>query len=393
MRMFAGLVLLIAGLVVGTQVYLRDAAFEAPSVIVPAVSPSREREIALVSGPTRVFRNAGAAKIAQQPPLASGPSYETTSAEETLASWETEVTVSPSTQRRMTSSRPGDSSTRYELIRDLQRELKRVGCYWGRIDGSWGSGSKNAMEEFIARVNATLPMKEPDYILLSLVQNHPGRVCGDDCPSGQSIGRGGRCVPNAILAQSKKPPRAARAVATAQDTAKPGAIITMKPAAAIATAEVPQQAPPVPKTVVPASSRALASKNGEVLPWQRKDAASELASNALAGRVVTEQPGRMSIGAPMPRATESAPPPQPITQGAKASAEKLAALGNGESSDSGSIGTVVTPPPTRAARPKRARTASAEPPPKRRRSAKTSFWRPRPGTARYNLMVSLGGGF
>ncbi len=50
------------------------------------------------------------------------------------------------------------------------------------------------------RVNATLPMDEPDYILLTLVQGHTAAACGADCPSGQAISESGRCVPNAVVA-------------------------------------------------------------------------------------------------------------------------------------------------------------------------------------------------
>ena len=66
--------------------------------------------------------------------------------------------------RRLASSRPADEDARRELVRDLQRELKRVGCYDGEISGTWSPGSKKAMGAFTERVNATLPLEEPDYI-------------------------------------------------------------------------------------------------------------------------------------------------------------------------------------------------------------------------------------
>ena len=88
---------------------------------------------------------------------------------------------------------PSDPDARYKLVVDIQQQLKRVGCYWGRIDGSWGIGTKDAMNEFTDRVNATLPLDEPDYVLLTLLQSHSEKTCGE-CPAGQSLSASGRCV-------------------------------------------------------------------------------------------------------------------------------------------------------------------------------------------------------
>jgi hypothetical protein len=67
---------------------------------------------------------------------------------------------------------PRDPDARYRLVVDIQQRLRRAGCYWGRIDGSWGHATKDAMKEFADRVNATLPLDQPDYILFTLMQSH-----------------------------------------------------------------------------------------------------------------------------------------------------------------------------------------------------------------------------
>ena len=84
---------------------------------------------------------------------------------------------------------PLDSRSRAALAREIQAELKRVGCYGGAIDGSWGTASKRAMVAFIERVNASLPLGEPDDILLLLVKSHAPGTCGISCPVGQSLRR------------------------------------------------------------------------------------------------------------------------------------------------------------------------------------------------------------
>ena len=101
---------------------------------------------------------------------------------------------------RLASSKPADADSRRALARELQRELKRVGCYEGAIDGSWGQGSKRAMSAFTDRVNATLPVEEPDYILLALVRGQPPQTCGNSCPPGQDLADHGRCLPRTIIA-------------------------------------------------------------------------------------------------------------------------------------------------------------------------------------------------
>lgn len=64
------------------------------------------------------------------------------------------------------------------LARELQKELKRVGCYSGEISGVWTTSSRLAMKTFVERVNAALPIDKPDPVLLSLVQGHREPACG-----------------------------------------------------------------------------------------------------------------------------------------------------------------------------------------------------------------------
>lgn len=97
------------------------------------------------------------------------------------------------------------------LTREIQRQLKRAGCYGGAISGVWSPAVRQAMKAFTDRVNAALPVEQPDYILLALVQNHTEATCGGACPPGQAAGSDGRCLPNALLARTKKPNASAKA--------------------------------------------------------------------------------------------------------------------------------------------------------------------------------------
>jgi hypothetical protein len=87
---------------------------------------------------------------------------------------------------------------RASLVRQLQGELKRVGCYEGDLNGSWTPATRRAMQAFTERVNAKLPVNKPDHILLALVQGHRDRVCGATCPAGQALQADGACAGPAL---------------------------------------------------------------------------------------------------------------------------------------------------------------------------------------------------
>jgi peptidoglycan hydrolase-like protein with peptidoglycan-binding domain len=112
------------------------------------------------------------------------------------------------------------SSDRDSLVRELQRELRRVGCYDGALNGTWTVSTRAAMKTFTSRVNATLPTKEPDQILLALVKGHHGSACGL-CPNGQSLANDGRCLPKSILAQMPRKAHGDRSLLASNRPAAP----------------------------------------------------------------------------------------------------------------------------------------------------------------------------
>lgn len=97
------------------------------------------------------------------------------------------------------------SSDKAGLARHLQRELRRVGCYSGEINGVWTTSSRMAMKAFVDRVNSTLPIDTPDPILLSLVQGQRGEVCEMSCAAGQSMSGRAACVAKAATDKTYEP--------------------------------------------------------------------------------------------------------------------------------------------------------------------------------------------
>lgn len=79
---------------------------------------------------------------------------------------------------------PGDDVTAISagdtiaLVRAVQRQLKRAGCYGGRVDGRWNAATRRAMGAFTGVVNARLPVDQPDPVLLVLLETHQDASCG-----------------------------------------------------------------------------------------------------------------------------------------------------------------------------------------------------------------------
>ena len=243
--------------------------------------------------------------------------------------WQTTVSAAAPAPIALT---PRDPKARYKLVREIQQELRRVGCYWGRMDGSWKYAIKSAMKEFTDRVNATLPLDQPDYIQLTLIQSQPDGVCGA-CPAGQSLAASGRCV---------------------------GLPVT-----------------------------ASATQN-EVLPWKAKALFKPVPATVLPAEPL---PGRMAIGGPVPTSVDAQPGAPPIAPGTAATPlrTETAALETAPL-DATAVETPLTTAPKAEHRSSSSRRAGHN---RSRRFAagapQRSYRRDGPGTPRHNLLLSLGG--
>jgi len=275
----------------------------------PATDASGKRQPKLVAGPARVSR-------ATVPAAATG-------------SWTAVVTAEPTTGTRksplsgLKAVKPSSDAARYELVRDLQAELKRIGCFGGEISGAWGAGTKHAMTEFTERVNARLPIDEPDYVLLALLKSHSAKACGDACPSGQAPSESGRCVPRAVLAQAEKK-RAAQEKRLAAAATKTGAsswttITQAEPAAAPAVADRRVPAPaavaaaptiaPLPGRMTIGGPRTPVAPVAEARP--APVAPPAVSPVAAPIRVAAVDPAEVQPAVEPPAATGSVTPPPP----------------------------------------------------------------------------------
>jgi uncharacterized caspase-like protein len=63
------------------------------------------------------------------------------------------------------------------LARELQRELKRVGCDPGDVDGTWDDKARAALENFMVRTRLALHHDAPTQAALDAVKSQLVRVC------------------------------------------------------------------------------------------------------------------------------------------------------------------------------------------------------------------------
>jgi hypothetical protein len=126
-----------------------------------------------------------------------------------------------------------------------------------------------AMKTFNEHVNATLPVDNPDPVLLSLVQGRRERACSAPCQAGQTPAAGGACVSTPVVATSGKTPPEAKSDTEWAAEALPVAGAAASGAAAVALAAPgtakPDTKGPMPdaKAVTPGTVRPQAGRAGD----------------------------------------------------------------------------------------------------------------------------------
>jgi uncharacterized caspase-like protein len=117
-----------------------------------------------------------------------------------------------------------------DLPRQLQTELKRVGCKSGEIDDSWSPSARKALSSFNDHAGTKFDVKLASIDALEAIRAKPGRVCPLECDrgfrasgehcvkitcdAGEVLGPNGACRP--------KPERAPKATARARAPASGG---------------------------------------------------------------------------------------------------------------------------------------------------------------------------
>lgn len=185
----------------------------------------------------------------------------------------------PKEPKLVTGPMPASGEAQRALTRNIQRELKRVGCYSGEVTGDWSSDTRSAMKSFNDTVRVQFPVAGPDYILLTLLQGQSTRACGTADPT--------------IMAKVPAPRQVTRQQVQRDPTvvvAEPRTVTVVQPRPATGLAQIPPA--PSPSLPVIAQPEPLSIPTAAPLP------------------------GRMAIGGPAPRPDVLPPAQPPVTRAA-----------------------------------------------------------------------------
>lgn len=75
----------------------------------------------------------------------------------------------------------GEDASVVRLVRYIQTELQRVGCYGGRVHGAWDQATRGAVTAFAAHAGVRIPVSAPGYATLTLLQGQNGSACPSVC--------------------------------------------------------------------------------------------------------------------------------------------------------------------------------------------------------------------
>jgi hypothetical protein len=150
------------------------------------------------------------------------------------------------------------------LAKELQTELRRVGCYGGPIDGIWTPLSQRSMRAFVEGANANLPVGEPDHALLALARAAQGAVCAKPCPTETRPGA------DTVCKAARPTPETTAALVRSTPTDAPAQPPAPTPEAVAASTPTAAAALPRPSPRRPAQQAPSRGFGADVVRWLNK---------------------------------------------------------------------------------------------------------------------------
>lgn len=144
----------------------------AASAKAPPAQPPRQQQAFAVNPPSQFSQSANGGGDSAKTPIASAPAAAPPEEKTKIASLPKPEAAGPQPAAEV-----DKGAIHADVARDLQRELARVGCSVGRVDGNWGPRSKAALREFDHYARLSLDPDVPSEDAVAVVQKHRGRVC------------------------------------------------------------------------------------------------------------------------------------------------------------------------------------------------------------------------
>ena len=176
----------------------------------PAEAPAPQPSVTASGTPSRVIAVEPAGSTTNSPPAtAAAPNAaqagNTVTPEETtkLAATESKGDEQTTPEAGKTTEAPlPQGATRQELAQDMLAELKRIGCYFGSINGNWAARSQLALDRFNRLAKLELPLDEPQQASLDALRGWKGL----HCPIEQAVPPRFKQRPVVVAPPRKTPP-------------------------------------------------------------------------------------------------------------------------------------------------------------------------------------------
>ena len=173
---------------------------------------------------------------------------------------------------------PDRFADQVSVVRAVQQQLKRAGCYSGRVNGVWSPSTRKAMAAFTTVVNARLPVNRADPVLLVLIESNPAALCSPDCArdGGEACGAPAAAQDArpqlATLKEGREDRAAERTVADDTPEVAPPALADEDPAQPESRAEAP---PPSARETETRETENRETENREMAAVDPEPSASE----------------------------------------------------------------------------------------------------------------------
>ncbi len=194
-----------------------------------------------------------------------------------------------------------------KIVLRLQQQLRRVGCFKGNLHGQWDAATRRAMARFNDRVNAHLPLDQPNPILLTLVEKYDNRACGASCSPGTAPNTLGLCVASQTVAMAVPTPLSPGVAANpAVEAVKPVLVASNAAMAQATTAAAPpaKSAAPLVSVKTVQTAPVIATVPARAVPAAPNNdwAPTIVVASTLAKPAAVAAPIQVaSIGKPAPR--------------------------------------------------------------------------------------------